>query len=138
MTEQPASETEFEERTKPVYLLTVPLFTHPPRNQFLAGLLLPLVLLGYVVFLVPRILLVALLLVLRFLRSAAYNSYMKAPPIIDLLIAIPALLVFVVVTLVFYLLNVLLTLNLALSGMGSEDRENYSNAIIGPVIGTQN
>ncbi len=131
------SQAEFDPERRPVYLFTVPRFANPPSRPLLAGLLFPFVMLGYVAILVPRLLCVALLVILRFIRVVAYNSYIKAPPIIDLVLALPALLVFVVATVMGAPLAALLHFNLGLSGLDGMARRDYVEAVIGPVIGTQ-
>ena len=119
----------------PVYLLSVPRLARPPSSPFLAGLLLPFVLVAYALALAPRLLLVLLLLIVRFLMVGLH--WCSQLPIVGVVLALPALLLFIPFGLIRTLLQVLLDWNLLLSGVDDSDRLRYVTLIIGPVVGTQ-
>lgn len=147
------------------YLLSIPRLPQPPNQPLLAGALFPFVLVVMGVILLPRLLLVALLLILRLLKVLVYNLWPPvglaadavsrwSPPtrqlvgypllaVLALLVLpavvlrLPALAVFAILSLVQLPFMVLLQFNLALSGMTEEDQTAYVSLVLGPVIGTR-
>ena len=128
---------ELEEQPQRIYLLSIPRLPKPQEGPLVAGLMFPFIVILMAVVLVPRLILIALLLVGRVVRVAAYNGFAKAG-ILAVLTFIPSIILFGLVSFVIMLpCTVLLQWNLALSGMDLEDRMDYVNFLVGPVIGTR-
>jgi hypothetical protein len=118
-------------------LLDIPRLPSPPKGPFLRGLLTPWVLVAAAAILAPRLALVVVLLALRALRVGSYWLYAKAPGpsrYLTVIAATPLSVALSILMLPFYFL---LYLNLVLSGFKDEDTDLYINAVVGPLIGTQ-